>query len=99
MAIRKSFIPDDIVEPILKRIQELLDEHKKVRYVNVHCVGSEFRIGFCSLENILGKHYTWREGIHSTTTLVKSQYDRIHEVLDKAWKEQPVPIYEDRGLY
>lgn len=100
MAIRRTYIPESKIANIIDTVNMLLSEGNRVRYVNVHCVGSEFRIKHCSLEDIMGRDFTWYNfDTKETIKLTKFQYDKIHTILNNSWKAQPAPIYEDRGLY
>lgn len=83
-------------------IKNYVSNKKRVRAVNVHSVGFEFRLGDLSLEDILNRDftlwYTLPNGTHTHISLSKGNYDILYRILDKYWKETG-EVWEDRGLY
>lgn len=84
------------VNEALNKIEKLIKEGRKVRFVNVHCVGEEYRLGGIydiSLEEIVGNQY-----LLNSETISKDNYDKLHKILTEYWIKQG-KIVEDRGLY
>lgn len=97
MALRVPYNEDITVRRILERIKSLVSSGEKVYYVNVHCVGAEFRIGTCSLEAICADWRTWYDN-RVQTKLTEEQYQKIKVVLDEQWVKDG-KLFKDRGLY
>lgn len=82
-------------------IERYVNNKKRVRAVNVHSVGFEFRLGDLSLEDILNRDFTlWYvlDGKRTHISLSKDNYDMLYRILDKHWKEAG-EVWEERGLY
>lgn len=88
---------EKFIDQCLKKIDKLVKSGEKVRYVNVHNVGEEYRLGTYTdgvwIENIMGEQFSV-----NGTKILKGNYPRLQEPLNKFWKIQG-EITETRGLY
>lgn len=104
MALKKKYFGANI-DFALKMIKEEIDKGAKVFAVNVHSVGIEYRIHPLSIENIMGKHFTFHyfKEIDGKMRLreiklTESEYKAIEAVVREYWTAQGSK-WQDRGLY
>lgn len=104
MALKKKYFGANI-DFALNMIREEIDKGAKVFAVNVHSVGIEYRIYPLSIENIMGKHFTFSyfkevDGKMKLREikLTESEYKAIEAVVQEYWKAQG-SRWQDRGLY
>lgn len=99
MAFKNPYNQDPLVAKILDVIKSLISSGERVYYVNVHCVGVEYRIGHYSLEAVCSDWRTWYNfKTNIRTKLTENQYQKIFKVLRAQW-ELDGKLTKERGLY
>lgn len=90
-------LENQMVDKVIEKIHHLTKEGNIVRYVNVHCVGYEYRLGTYKdgvwIENIMNEHYSL-----NGKKITKDNFKKLNDILSEYWEKQGKHT-EDRGLY